>query len=102
MHGDVNVEVRRYGLGLLESLNRMRLRLPEVPRFATGGLVRNLVIPVLPSMPAFATGGAVPPVEGVVRLDPFAGGRPVASIPGPRQQIRQFVDALRELKQGMA
>ena len=94
--------VRRYGIGLLESLNRMRLRLPEVPRFAAGGLVRNLVIPVMPPIPAFAAGGAVPPVEGVVRLELFSGGRPVASIPGPRQQIRQFVDALRELERGMA
>ncbi|MBF0137466.1 MAG: phage tail tape measure protein [Magnetococcales bacterium] len=94
--------VRRYGLGLLESLNRMRLRLPEMPRFAAGGLVRNLVIPVMPSAPAFATGGAVPPVEGVVRLDLFAGGRPVASIPGPRQQIRQVVNALKDLERGIS
>lgn len=93
--------VGRYGQGLFESLNHMRL--PEIPRFAFGGLVRNIIIPSVQRVPAFATGGSVQPVEeGVVRLELFAGGRPVASIPGPRQQIRQFVDALKELQRGVA
>ncbi|MBF0423825.1 MAG: phage tail tape measure protein [Magnetococcales bacterium] len=94
--------VGRYGLGLLESLNNMRLRLPEIPRFAFGGLVRNIIIPSVQRIPAFAAGGSVPAIEGVVRLELFAAGRPVASIPGPRQQIRQFVDALKELQRGIS
>ena len=107
--------VRLYGLDRIQAMNQMRLpqfahgglvqplrfKMPEIPRFEFGGVVRRLAIPVIPPM-EFAAGGAVsPPVEGVVRLDLFSGGRPVASIPGPRQQIRQFVDALKELERGV-
>ncbi|MEO5350500.1 MAG: hypothetical protein H7836_12755, partial [Magnetococcus sp. YQC-3] len=107
--------VRRYGVDRLHAINQMRLpqfahgglvqplrfKMPEIPRFEFGGLARRLAIPVIPPM-EFAGGGSVsPPVEGVVRLDLFSGGRPVASIPGPRQQIRQLVDALKELDRGV-
>ncbi|MBF0214895.1 MAG: hypothetical protein HQM00_15265, partial [Magnetococcales bacterium] len=92
--------VRKYGLGLMESINR--LRLTEMPRFATGGLVQRLMVPTLPPMPAFVSGGVVTPqVESVVRLELFSNGRPVASIPGPRQQVRQFVEALQEMQRGL-
>ncbi|MBF0341511.1 MAG: phage tail tape measure protein [Magnetococcales bacterium] len=108
--------VRRYGLDRLHAMNRMNLprfvqgglvsppkiRIPSIPRFEFGGVVRNLVIPTIPAMPAFASGGAVnPQVESVVRLELYAAGRPVATIPGPRQQIRQFVDALQEMQRGL-
>ncbi|MBF0629175.1 MAG: hypothetical protein HQL91_13235 [Magnetococcales bacterium] len=110
--------VRLYGLDRLYAMNRMKLnpadiprfvqgglvrsfRMPAIPRFEFGGVVRRLVIPTIPQV-ALASGGAVTPsVEGVIRLDLYASGRPVASIPGPRQQIRQFVDALQEMQRGM-
>ncbi len=73
----------------------------EIPRFEFGGVVNRLMIPSVPTL-AFGNGGSVAPqVEGVVRLDLSFAGRPVASIPGPRQQIRQVVDALKELERGM-
>jgi hypothetical protein len=96
--------VRLYGLDRIHAMNQMQLprfKVPEIPRFAFGGLVHRLLIPSVPPV-AFAGGGSVTPqVEGVVQLDLSFGGRPVASIPGPRQQIRQMVDALKELERGM-
>ena len=92
--------VAKYGAGLLHALNNMRL--PDVPRFATGGLVSRLVIPQVPTI-AFAGGGPVSPqVESVVRWDLYAGGsQPVASITGPREQVRQFTNALKDARRGM-
>ncbi|MBF0175191.1 MAG: hypothetical protein HQL83_17410, partial [Magnetococcales bacterium] len=118
--------VRRYGLGLIQAMNQMRLRpgtIPgfahgglvraihhltdlhsrgiNIPHFASGGLLRNLVIPELPKM-AFAGGGSVAPqVTEVMRLDLSMNGRPAASITSPRADVRGLVTALKELERGM-
>lgn len=82
-------------------METVRKIIPQVPRFQAGGLVDALRIPAIPSL-ALAGGGQVsqPPVEGVVRLDLTMNGRPAASITSPRQQVRQLVDALKEMQRG--
>ncbi|MBF0602135.1 MAG: phage tail tape measure protein [Nitrospirae bacterium] len=118
--------VQRYGLGLIQSMNQMRIRpgtIPgfaygglvraihnltdlhssgtrDIPHFASGGLLRNLVIPELPRM-AFAGGGSVSPqVTEVVRLDIFNNNRPSTSITAPRDQVRDLVRTLQDLTRG--
>ncbi|MBF0126635.1 MAG: hypothetical protein HQM02_05425, partial [Magnetococcales bacterium] len=88
--------VRLYGLDRLHAMNQMRL-----PRFAHGGLVRNLVIPTLPSV-AFAGGGSVTPqVTEVIRIDLTSNGHPSASILAQPFGAREFVNTLRELERRM-
>lgn len=116
--------VQRYGLGLIQSMNQMRIRpgtIPgfaygglvraihnltdlyssgtrDIPHFASGGLLRNLVIPELPRM-AFAGGGSVSPqVTEVVRLDISNNNRPVTSITAPRDEVRNLVRGLKDMK----
>ncbi len=88
--------VRLYGLDRLHAMNQMRL-----PRFAQGGLVRNLVIPTLPQV-AFAGGGSVTPqVTEVIRIDLTSNGHPSASILAQPFGAREFVNTLRELERRM-
>lgn len=93
--------VRRYGLGLFDALNRMRLNLAEIPRFALGGMVNNLVIPSLPSMAMSGGGTSSPQVESVIRLDINMNDRQSASVTAPRDQIRGLVDTLKEMQRGL-
>ena len=82
-------------------MDSVRRLLPQLPGFQDGGIVNNIAIPAIPRL-ALAGGGQIsqPPVEGVVRLDMTMNGRPAASITSPRQQVRQLVDALKELQRG--
>nr|CRH06021.1 Phage tail tape measure protein [Candidatus Magnetococcus massalia] len=82
-------------------METVRRILPNLPRFQTGGMVGLPEIPALPQLSFAGVGGAgQPPVEGVVQLDLTMNGRPAASITSPRQQVRQLVDALKELQRG--
>ncbi|MBF0141729.1 MAG: hypothetical protein HQL74_15830 [Magnetococcales bacterium] len=49
--------VRRYGLGLVQAMNQMRLQPGTIPGFAHGGLVRATHPRGMPDIPHFATGG---------------------------------------------
>ncbi|MBF0625845.1 MAG: phage tail tape measure protein [Magnetococcales bacterium] len=81
-------------------METVRRLLPDMPRFQEGGLVSALQIPAIPSLGMAGGGIASPSIEGVVRLDLTMNGRPAASITSPRQQVRQLVDALKELQRG--
>ena len=72
--------VRKYGLSLLHSLNRMRVDPGALARFAEGGLVRPLQM-LMPQPLHFADGGLVPqsnsqalrPINLTLGADTFAG-----------------------------
>ena len=72
--------VRKYGLSLLHSLNRMRVDPGAFARFAEGGLVRPLQM-LMPQPLRFAEGGLVPqptveslrPINLTIGADTFAG-----------------------------
>jgi hypothetical protein len=55
--------VKKYGLSLLNSLNRMRIDPEAFARFADGGLVRPMQL-LMPQPLRFAEGGLVPPGNG--------------------------------------
>ncbi|MBF0155538.1 MAG: hypothetical protein HQL64_17530, partial [Magnetococcales bacterium] len=108
--------VRMYGLDRLQAMNRMRLpqfahgglvgslprfKMPSIPRFEFGGVVRNLLIPTIPSMALSGGGSVTPQVSEVIQLNLSMNGRPAASITSPRADVRGLVTALKELERGM-
>ncbi|MBF0097510.1 MAG: phage tail tape measure protein [Magnetococcales bacterium] len=89
--------VRKYGVGLLDTINRMRWPTPELPGFATGGLVRNLFIP---PVPAFATGGLVAGATDTVNINLSFGGRESFPVQTGRHIADQLVRYLQEQQRG--
>ncbi|MBF0309809.1 MAG: tape measure protein [Magnetococcales bacterium] len=93
--------VARYGTGLMQAINAIRLDPGQwLPRFRQGGIVNHVSLPPLPKLPVSVATGA-PPIEGVVRLDLTMNGRPSASLTSPRHEVRRLVDALKEVQRGM-
>lgn len=88
--------VKKYGLGMMYSLNQMRL--PDMPKFQLGGLVQHLVIPHAQTL-AFANGGAIPS-SPVNRFDVRFNGAPVAKSLDPEAQLRGLVNLLQLQQQG--
>ncbi|MBF0310530.1 MAG: tape measure protein [Magnetococcales bacterium] len=94
--------VRHFGVPLMDALNAMQLDPSRLPRFAGGGLVRHINIPELrpPVSDRTATlSGSAAEELGTITLN--LGGKPTR-MTGPREAMRDFVRAARELERGLA
>jgi len=86
--------VRKYGAGLFQALNAMKLDLSHMVRARIGGLVSNISLPEMPSPQyAFQAGGSVPGMSGETMTIRFqAGGAEMPlMVMGDRKVTRAMV-----------
>ena len=86
--------VGQYGMGLLNAINNIWLRPPQLPHYQIGGLVNNLVIPELPR---YAAGGPVFAQGGSANIIPL--GSIDITYNGQSQQVIGTPDTLHGLSQ---
>lgn len=86
--------VRKYGLGFIWMMNRMRLDFGKLPRFAVGGLVGAS----LPALPVAAAHVEAMPMD-MVTVNLNVGGQGFR-MQTERQQARQLVATLKYLERG--
>jgi len=86
--------VRKYGAGLFQALNAMKLDLSDMVRARIGGLISNISLPAM-ALPqyAFQAGGAVPGMSGETMTIRFqAGGAEMPlTVMGDRKVTRAMV-----------
>jgi len=86
--------VKKYGAGLFQALNAMKLDLADMVRARIGGLISNISMPAMPSPQyAFQAGGAVPGTSGETMTIRFqAGGTEMPlAVMGDRRVTRAMV-----------
>ncbi|MBF0604599.1 MAG: phage tail tape measure protein [Nitrospirae bacterium] len=90
--------VQHYGLDRIQAMNHMRIP-REMPRFAVGGSVGHITIPMVPKL---AEGGPVNARSvDVMRLDLTINGRPKPSVTAARADLQSLVQTLQEATRGL-